>query len=124
VLSNKKGAIPTLALLGMLATVPRPGFRSVEGVVTDKAGNLLEDAVVQLENTTTLAVRSYITQTDGRYYFQELSSEIDYTVRAHYRNCWSSQKTLSRFDSSTHKKLDLVVPASESNWSCFATNAP
>jgi hypothetical protein len=81
--------------------------------VTDKAGNLLGGAVVQLENTTDLTVRSYITQTNGRYFFQGLNSEIDYTLKAHYMNCWSSQKTLSRLDSSIHRRIDLVVPVRE-----------
>lgn len=39
--------------------------RSVTGVVTDKSGNALPGAAVQLENEVTLSVTSFITGKDG-----------------------------------------------------------
>lgn len=85
---------------------PRP----VVGMVTDKRGNTLPGAIVQLENTRTLTVRSYIIHKDGRYHFEGLNDDIDYTLRAKYRNYWSEPKTLSKFNSSPHPEVDLVIP--------------
>jgi Carboxypeptidase regulatory-like domain len=84
--------------------------REVTGLVTDKRGNTLPGAAVQLENTRTLVVESYLTQKDGRYHFENLSGEIDYTLRAKYRNYWSEQKTLSRFSALAHAEVNLVIP--------------
>jgi hypothetical protein len=41
--------------------LPQTGIRNVTGIVTDKRGNTLPGAVVQLENTVTLTVMSCIT---------------------------------------------------------------
>ena len=85
---------------------PRP----VTGVVTDKSGNTLPGAIVQLENTRSLRVRSYLTRKDGKYQFSGLNDDIDYTLRAHYRRWWSNTKTLSRFNSSKSPVVNLVIP--------------
>src|SRR5215469_6407555 len=84
--------------------------RMLTGKVVDARGNTLPGAVVQLEDTTTLVVRSYITQKDGLYHFTGLSDDVDYEVRAHYREHWSERKTLSKFDSSTKSQIDLTIP--------------
>lgn len=85
---------------------PRP----VKGVVTDKRGNTLPGAVVQLENTQSLDVRSYITRKDGAYQFNGLNDDVDYTVRAHYKKYWSETRTLSKFNSSKEPVVNLVIP--------------
>jgi len=79
-------------------------------VVTDKKGNALPGAVVQLENTSNLTVRSYITDKDARYQFTGLNEDVDYTLKAKYRNYWSDSKTLSKFNTSTHPEVNLVIP--------------
>jgi len=84
--------------------------RTLTGMVTDKRGNALPGAVVQIENASTLAVRSYITGKDGHYHFAQLSDEVDFTVKAHYRNYWSETKTLSKFDASIHPVVNLLIP--------------
>jgi hypothetical protein len=84
--------------------------REVSGLVTDKRGNTLPGAAVQLENTRNLVVQSYLTQKNGRYHFENLSDNIDYTLRAKYRNYWSEPKTISRFDASAHPEVNLVIP--------------
>jgi len=86
------------------------GPRPLTGMVTDKKGNTLPGAVVQLENTRSLIVQSYITQKDGRYHFEGLNEDIDYTLRARYRNYWSDQKTLSKFNGAAHPEVNLVIP--------------
>jgi hypothetical protein len=84
--------------------------RVLTGKVVDARGNALPGAVIQLEDTTTLVVRSYITQKDGLYHFTGLSDDVDYEVRAHYREHWSDRKTLSEFDSSAKPQIDLTIP--------------
>lgn len=86
-------------------------MRSVTGFVTDKHGNTLPGAAVQLENTVTLSIMSYITGKDGRYHFNNLNGDIDYTLKAKYRRYTSERKTLSKFNSSKHPEVDLVIPA-------------
>jgi len=84
--------------------------RDVSGVVTDARGNALSKVAVELENTRNLTVRSYITGSDGRYYFHGLNDDIDFTLRAKYRNWWSKPKTLSRLNSEIHPEVNLVIP--------------
>jgi hypothetical protein len=84
--------------------------RDVSGVVTDARGNALPSVSVELENTRDQTVRSYITGKDGRYHFNGLNDDIDYTLKAKYKNWWSKPKTLSKFDGSVHAEVDLVIP--------------
>jgi len=99
-----------IALLVCPQCLPQPEVRSVAGTVTDKCGNALPGAVVEIENTATLSVTSYITGKDGRYHFAELWSDVDYTLKAKYRDYWSKPKTLSKFSSKEHSTIDLVIP--------------
>ena len=99
-----------LLLLGLPAVPQLFQMRPLTGVVTDKRGNALPGAAVQLENTATLVVVSYITGKDGHYHFNLLHDDVDYTVKAKYRNYWSEKKTLSKFDPSKHPQIDLVIP--------------
>ena len=107
---RRSGVIAAIALLTWLPCESELQSRPVTGMVTDARGNALPGAVVQLENTVTLSVRSFITRKDGRYFFTGLNSDIDYTLKAKYRNYWSRPKTLSKFDSSTHPEVNLVIP--------------
>ena len=105
----------TLIAITLLAWLPcesqsHDGPRPVTGIVTDKRGNSLPGAVVQLENTRNLTVQSFITKQDGRYHFEGLSDDIDYTLRARYRNYWSEPKTLSKFNGSARPEVNLVIP--------------
>jgi hypothetical protein len=93
-----------------LPSVPQFEVRCVSGVVTDKRGNALPGAAVQLENLNNLSIMSYITAKDGCYHFNGLHDDIDYTLKAKYRKYWSQRKTLSKFDSSEHPKIQLVIP--------------
>jgi hypothetical protein len=99
-----------LALLVSLPCTSDFMNRTVTGTVTDKRGNTLSGAVVQVENTINLTVRSYITDKNGEYHFTGLSEDVDYILRARYKTYWSKPKTLSKFDSSTHPKIDLIIP--------------
>lgn len=107
---GKAVLVVAMALLAQLPCQAQFNLRTVTGVVTDKRGNVLPGAVVQLEDSVTLSIRSYITGKDGRYHFSELNDDIDYTLKARYRKYWSETKTLSRFNSSTHPEVNLVIP--------------
>lgn len=71
---------------------------TLTGTVTDANGRPLKGASVQLENLVTLQVRSFITNKNGRYHFNGLRSDTDYTLKANYHGKWSSEEYLSRFD--------------------------
>lgn len=109
-LRSQTAVLILLLLAASVPGLPQRGMRNLSGTVTDKSGNTLPGAVVQLENTINLSVMSYITAKDGRYHFNGLSDDVNYTVRARYRRYWSSQKRLSKLDSSPHPKIDLMIP--------------
>lgn len=79
--------------------------RNVQGVVSLPGGGPASGAVVQLKNLKTLQVRSYITQSEGKYQFQNLSTSTDYELTATYHDMASPKRTLSIFDT----RLDAVV---------------
>ena len=83
--------------------------RSVSGAVTNANNNIVEGAVVQLKNTKTLRVRSYITLADGVYRFHGLSTEIDYDLRATYEGASSKTRRLSIYDSRKKAIIDLKL---------------
>lgn len=83
--------------------------RSVQGVVEDPQGKLVEGAVVQLKNTKTLQVRSFITQREGNYYFHGLSPDVDYELKAEYKDLASSVRRLSLFDSRKKAVVNLKL---------------
>jgi hypothetical protein len=86
-----------------------PATRSVQGVVTGADDAPVAGAVVQLENTKTLQIRSYITKEDGAYFFYELSPEVDYKLRADYKGASSPTRTLTSFDSRKKAVIDLKL---------------
>jgi hypothetical protein len=81
--------------------------RSVSGQVTSPEDTPLDGAVVQLKNTKTLQIRSFITQDHGSYYFNGLSTDVDYELRAEYQGLSSPTKTLSSFDSRKAATINL-----------------
>ena len=83
--------------------------RSVQGTVFDADDAPVNGAVVQLKNTKTLQIRSFITQKDGSYHFNELSPDIDYELRADYQGQSSSTHTLSSFDTRKDSFLNLKL---------------
>jgi hypothetical protein len=86
-----------------------PQEKSVSGVVTDASGNPVPGAVVQLKNTKTLQVRSFIAKEMGEYYFQGLATDVDYELKADSNGKSSGTKVLSLFDSHAEAKLNLQL---------------
>jgi len=83
--------------------------RTVLGVVLDTADNPVSGAVVQLKDTKTLQVRSFITQEKGDYHFAGLSTNIDYELKAQHDGMSSATKTLSVFDSRKQANVNLKL---------------
>jgi len=83
--------------------------RPVSGFVTDADGKPLANAVVQLKNTRTLQVRSFITRDKGDYYFAGLSKDVDYELKAQSAGKTSSAKTLSSFDTKPAPVINLQI---------------
>ena len=87
----------------------QPNERSVSGVVTNSSGAPLKGAVVQLENTKTLQIRSFIAKDDGTYIFNGLSTDVDYQLSAQWSGKRSGTKILSSFDSRPQVKINLEI---------------
>jgi len=83
--------------------------RSVQGTVTTPEDMPVSGAVVQLKNTKTLQIRSFITQQNGAYYFNGLSTDVDYELKADSQGLASATKTLSSFDSRKEATLNLQL---------------
>ena len=75
-----------------------PNVRAVTGTIRMVDDSLVDGAVVQLKNTKSMQVRSFITKTDGVYQFQGLSTNVDYELKAEAKGMVSPERTLSSFD--------------------------
>ncbi len=83
--------------------------RSVSGVVTDPDGELVEGAVVQLKDTKTLQIRSFITLEDGAYRFHGLNTDVDYELKATHEGASSKTRRLSVYDSRKKVTINLKL---------------
>lgn len=79
--------------------------RTLAGEVRLADDTLAEGAVVQVKNLKTLQIRSFITLQDGKYNFQNLSSSVDYEIRATWKDQASPKRLLTVYDS----RLDAVI---------------
>ena len=102
-----------LAALLLGPALGQSSHRALSGCVTDSRGQPLNGAVVQIKNTRSLAIRSYITRRQGRYFFYGLNPDVDYRIVARYGRVLSRAKTLSSFDSRRQAVIDLKVPTRE-----------
>ena len=83
--------------------------RTVQGVVTNPAKQPVDKAVVQLENTKTLQIRSFITQQDGMYHFAGLGTDVEYRLKADHDGISTSWKTLSVFNTKKTAVINLKL---------------
>lgn len=79
--------------------------RTLSGEVRLADDTLVEGAVVQIKNLKTMQIRSFITLKDGKYSFQNLSSSVDFEVRANYKENASPKRMLTVYDT----RLDPVI---------------
>jgi hypothetical protein len=88
---------------------PGPALRDLQGVVTDDSGKPVAGAIVQLKNTKTLQIISFITKEQGDYYFHGLSPDIDFEIFAELRGKTSATRTLSSYDSRKQALINLKL---------------
>ena len=100
------------------------GVRSVQGVVTDSSGNPVNKAVVQLKDTKSLQIRSFITNPDGSYHFAGLSPNVEYQLKAEYQGASSNRKTLSVFNSKKSVTINLKLKKIEPHRKQAPSNQP
>ena len=72
-------------------------------------GQAVNGAVVQLKNTKTLQIRSFITRDSGTYYFHGLGTDVDYELRADFNGASSKTRTLSSFDTRKQPVVNLKL---------------
>ena len=83
--------------------------RIVEGTVSDPDGKFIDGAVVQLKDMRTLQVRSFYTIKNGGYHFSGLKIDIDYELRAEYKDLSCAWKRLSIFDTRKIPVMNLKL---------------
>jgi hypothetical protein len=83
--------------------------RSVEGVVNNAAGSPVNKAVVQLKDTKTLQIRSFMTGDDGAYHFAGLSTNVEYELKAQHDGASSGSKSLGVYDSRKKAVVNLKL---------------
>jgi hypothetical protein len=98
-----------LAAATVVAQKDDANTRSVQGVVTSPDDSAVDGAVVQLKNTKTLQIRSFITKEGGTFVFQGLSPDVDYELKADHQGSSSQAKTLSSFDSRKKAVINLKL---------------
>jgi len=114
------GRVAVIAAAAMMLLVVSPAFaqkdkedktnqRSVTGLVTDKAENPIDGAVVQLKDLKTLQIRSFLTKANGEYHFYSLSTDSDYELKADSQGKSSNTRTLSSFDSRKQAQMNLKI---------------
>ena len=103
------GVIAGLMCLGEAAAFQMER-RRVQGTVMDRRGNPLKGAIVQITNTLSLELRSYIVNQQGCYHFAGLNSYVDYELKADYHGAMSPVKRVSQFDARPVVTIDLEVP--------------
>ena len=102
-------AAPHLSAQGRRDKDDNASTRSVQGVVVDGQENVLEGAVVQLKDTRSLQIRSFITRGNGTYHFHGLSKDVDYEIKADHQGKSSDTRRLSSFDSRPQAVMNLKI---------------
>lgn len=90
-----------------------PAQRVVQGKVTDKGEAGIGGAVVYLKDDRSLAVKSFISETDGGYRFGQLSDGTDYELWAESNGKKSPVKTISSFDTKKSFQINLKIDTSK-----------
>ncbi|HTS48774.1 MAG TPA: carboxypeptidase-like regulatory domain-containing protein [Bryobacteraceae bacterium] len=84
-------------------------IREVEGIVTNSSGAPVEKAIVQLKDTKSLQIQSFITDAAGHYHFAGLSTDIEYQLKADHNGMTSGWKTLSLFNTKKVATINLKL---------------
>jgi hypothetical protein len=87
--------------------------RTLKGIVFDPGGNPVTQAVVQLKDSRTLQVISFITKEDGAYHFASLKQDVEYQVKATQGGLTTDWKRLSIFDARKVAEMNLKLSKKE-----------
>jgi hypothetical protein len=90
-------------------------FRQVQGIVKDEHDNPVANALVNLKNVKKNQTETFITKSDGKYSFDELSREEDYELSASFAGKTTPVKKLSHYDPQTNSSriLSFAEPEPE-----------
>ena len=81
----------------------------MDGEVVDKGGAPLPGAVVYIEDTKSMTIKSYLTDDKGHYHFAQLSLTTDYDLWAKLNEAHSKTKHISSFNSKPDLDYTLKV---------------
>ena len=103
------GAIPAKAAPPKGSGMPTkaPELRTVQGMVADKSGAPIQGAVVYLQDTKTMAVKSFLSDNEGHFHFRQLSMSTDYGLWAELNGVRSKTMNISQFNS--HPDLEYTL---------------
>ncbi|HUH62331.1 MAG TPA: carboxypeptidase-like regulatory domain-containing protein [Terracidiphilus sp.] len=98
------------ALAGAQAAVAQNlGQRVVEGKVLDSSAASVSGATVFLRNLKSKAIRSYTSDSDGRFRFTQVNMANDYDLWAEMGSRKSATRTVSSWDTRTVVHFDLKL---------------
>ncbi len=83
--------------------------RTVQGTVVDANGKPVAQAAVQLKDSRTLQILSFITKDDGSYHFAGLKTDTEYQVKAEHGEMFADWKRISVFDPRKVVELNLKL---------------
>lgn len=116
---NRIRWLGTVVTLGLLLAVQmaalaqsskkEPQLRSVQGLVSDKDDQPLQNAVVFLKNLRTNVVLSHYSDAQGNYRFTGLDPNVDYEIYAESGDQKSLSRTITALDSRKELTLNLKV---------------
>lgn len=75
-----------------------PTTRYLHGTVTDETNQPVAGALVTLHNAKTNDRLTFITKKDGRYHFDDVSFNVDFSVQARFKKEVSAERKISQYD--------------------------
>ena len=103
------GAMPAKAAPPRGSGMPTkaPELRTVQGMVANKDGEPIQGAVVYLQDTKSMAVKSFLSDNEGHFHFRQLSMSTDYGLWAELNGVRSKTMNISQFNS--HPDLEYTL---------------
>lgn len=94
-------------------TTKVPKLRTIEGMVCSKEGAPIQGAVVYLQDSKSLAVKSYLSDAQGHFHFRQLSMGADFDLWAELNGNRSKTRSISQFNSKTNLNYKLKLSVSK-----------